>query len=138
MSEETRHNLAKPAPTGLAQLYDFLAILIAGLLCYALWAAIVLGAAPPFWQHVAVMVLGAILFVAASHLRGDYGADSAAMHERPMMEPLFAWGIVVLILLLLGFAFKISDHFSRGWGLSWIVIGGALILAGRALVRTRA
>lgn len=60
-------------------------------------------------------------------LRGvlNYGAVPSRFVARVMLE----WGAVCGVLLLLGFALKVSDSFSRGVMLSWFASAALLLIA---------
>jgi putative colanic acid biosynthesis UDP-glucose lipid carrier transferase len=67
---------------------------------------------------------------------GMYRNWRGASGEREVLCALFTWGATLLTLIVLGFAIRAFDQFSRGVLLAWFVCTPALMLGFRITIRT--
>jgi putative colanic acid biosynthesis UDP-glucose lipid carrier transferase len=84
----------------------------------------------PTWDYAGLAVVAVILcgrFITAPDLRAAalFGSRSAIAMPRLLVE----WGSVVGMLLLAGFALKVSDSFSRATLLTWFAVTPVALVA---------
>lgn len=86
-------------------------------------------------SYQVTVVLALLLTLVVFRFAGLY----EALRSRSVLEEMRAvglsWSAVVLALIVLGFAFKVSAEFSRLWSGYWAVAAGLLLLAARLAAR---
>jgi len=127
--------LSKEIVVGLARIGDFAVIVIAGLAAYGAWAQGVLGGTSRLPQYCAIIVLAAAVFTVGFQTRRGYVFERLLQLRWQMPHVIGVWSTVVMALLLFGFALKVTDNFSRGWALSWVVLTVILLVIERALLK---
>jgi putative colanic acid biosynthesis UDP-glucose lipid carrier transferase len=118
----------------LVSVCDALLIIVCGWIAKIGYVDLVLNANQPTWQYIYASVLGAILGYAALNMQGLY-EDSRIQNFRGSIAGI-ALGLVAafFILITMGFLFKISDTYSRGWMLIWFSSAFVILLIERALL----
>ncbi|MGI9472841.1 MAG: undecaprenyl-phosphate glucose phosphotransferase [Rubripirellula sp.] len=84
------------------------------------------------------MVVGfisVIVFLLSAQLTGLHRRRDIGTADREMSNVAATWGFAVLLLAMLGFATRYSDHFARSVMLGWIVLTPAVIGLGRMCLR---
>jgi hypothetical protein len=93
------------------------------------WAAA--GYIPAIEKYAAIGVLASINVSAVLTARGDYRVVNLLNFYRQVREVIIMWSGVLLVLIVVAFALKIGDEFSRGATFTFAVIGLAGLLAWR-------
>ena len=78
--------------------------------------------------------LAAVLFVGGFERLGGYQLRQLSKLEWQLTRILMTWSISVSVLLLVAFIGKVSESYSRGWTLAWIVAAIGMQLTGRCLL----
>ncbi|HYW03737.1 MAG TPA: undecaprenyl-phosphate glucose phosphotransferase [Gammaproteobacteria bacterium] len=81
--------------------------------------------------YIGVVALGLLLALVIFSSAGVNEAWRGRTWFQQMRALTFGWGAVIISLVVLGFLFKVSAHFSRQWVGYWGVLGWAFLLAGR-------
>jgi Undecaprenyl-phosphate glucose phosphotransferase len=113
--------------------------------------AIVLGSAQAvftcyFWSPIKVAhypttylssaLIAAIIFVGVFERLQGYSLKRLRDLRFQLSHIVMVWGIVVSIVLLVGFVGQISGAFSRGWALLWFGVVPILLSGGRTIQHT--
>jgi Undecaprenyl-phosphate glucose phosphotransferase len=98
---------------------DFGLVLVAAAGAFAAHYDVVEGAGPG--RHLFTALLAALLFVGGFERLGGYRLRQLSKLEWQLTRVLITWGILVSVLLLVAFISKISETYSRGWMLAWIL-----------------
>jgi Undecaprenyl-phosphate glucose phosphotransferase len=117
------------------KLADFLAVVLSGILAYGLYIDHILGGTDVFPQYLVIIIGSGILFVIAYRNRNGYSIGRIRDIRRQCLLALATWGGVILFLLVIGFVLKMSNMYSRGWGLLWAINATCLLLLVRILLR---
>lgn len=110
---------------GLLRLAD--AIVVGGALGISVW----LQGADWLQMHSVATLLAALLFVVIGQLSGVYNAWRGVPLGRQLARLASTWAMTVGALLLAGFVLKVSDDFSRGQALTWLVATPVLLVLWR-------
>jgi FlaA1/EpsC-like NDP-sugar epimerase len=86
-------------------------------------------------RHLLTAFLAATLFVNGFERFGGYRLKQLLNLSWQVRRILLTWGVLVSALLLIAFLAKISDSFSRGWVLGWIVAAVGMQLTGRCILK---
>jgi hypothetical protein len=86
-------------------------------------------------RHLLTAFLAATLFVNGFERFGGYRLKQLLNLSWQVRRVLLTWGVLISALLLIAFVAKISDSFSRGWVLGWIVIAMGMQLAARCILK---
>lgn len=86
-------------------------------------------------ERVLVAIFAAVLFTFFGGLRGLYNSWRTSSLVDEVRTLLFVWLMVVLALLMLAFATKTSQYYSRLVILSWFITVPVTLIAMRLLVR---
>lgn len=85
-------------------------------------------------SHVLPALFAATLFVVGFERLGGYQLKKLSKLHWQLTRAMMVWGISVSVLLLVGFLGKISQSYSRGWALVWIIAGTTVLLLGRCVL----
>jgi len=85
-------------------------------------------------RHLLTAFLAAMLFVGGFERLGGYRLRHLLKLQWQLTRILVTWGTVISALLLVAFIGKISESYSRGWMLGWVVAAVGMQLAGRCLL----
>ena len=77
-------------------------------------------------------LIAGLFYAALSEVTGCYDIDTRFSVRSGWTRVLTAWVSTGMFLMTLGFLLKVSDDFSRGWAITWFVVGGGALLAVRA------
>lgn len=76
-------------------------------------------------------LVGALFYAGLAEITGAYDIDARFSVRQGWARVVTAWVATGMFLMTLGFLLKVSEDFSRGWALAWLVIGGGALLAAR-------
>lgn len=114
---------------GLLRIADLCAIGASGAAAYWIWVA---GEPSLHWMtYVLVAMLGALLAINAFHIAGGYSWETVCSISDSLRRTLFAWAGVLALLLVIAFATKTSDQFSRAWLMLWFSFSTVLLATAR-------
>jgi Undecaprenyl-phosphate glucose phosphotransferase len=82
--------------------------------------------------YINAIFVASIFYGIFSEAIGAYDLDVRFSVRAGWSRALLAWLSTFVFLVTLGFLFKVSETFSRAWGLTWFVGGGAGICVARA------
>jgi Undecaprenyl-phosphate glucose phosphotransferase len=111
---------------------DFCLVLIAAVGAFAAHYAVVEGAGPG--HHFVTAFLAAVLFVGGFERLGGYQLRRLSKLAWQLTRILMTWCILLSALLLVAFIGKVSESYSRGWTLLWILAAIGMQLTGRCLL----
>lgn len=111
---------------------EFLTVMLAGAIALYFWAErIGIGSVPGYAR---LILGGGLIFALVAEIIGAYDVDAQFSLRRAWQRVATAWGVTVLFLITAGFLLKVSDDFSRGWALTWLVTAGVMLGGSRAAV----
>ncbi|HWA42731.1 MAG TPA: undecaprenyl-phosphate glucose phosphotransferase [Hypericibacter adhaerens] len=118
-----RRTVSLPIVSGCLRLADLVAVLGAGLIAYRAY--------PPAQQALAADL--SLVFVVIIGLLCANGFQLAHLYTHPTLRSplrrfgraLLAWSVVLLLFAAALFFTKTGENFSRGWVVSWFLIGAA-------------
>jgi Undecaprenyl-phosphate glucose phosphotransferase len=128
----------KPVTRGPFRLSPIVVSVVSGAFDFLLVVAIAAAAAavysratdrPVKYTWIVTAILAATLFVGGFERMGGYSLKRSYQLKWQIMHRLIVWTATVSYLLLLGFADRKSDIYSRAWELSWIGIVPAALVA---------
>jgi Undecaprenyl-phosphate glucose phosphotransferase len=131
------HRFRRLSPAILAWMVgasDFCLVLVAAAWAFAAYYNVVDRDVAGPGRHVLTAVLAATLFVGGFERLGGYRLRQMSRLEWQLTRILMTWSITISALLLVAFIGKVSESYSRGWMLAWIVAAVGLQLAGRCLL----
>lgn len=76
--------------------------------------------------------IGAIFYFGLADMIGVYDVDVRFSLRRAWGRVLTAWAATAMLMLTMGFLFKISDTYSRAWAILWFVGGSVALCIVRA------
>lgn len=76
-------------------------------------------------------LIGALCYAGLAEIVGGYDIDARFSMRIGWTRVATAWAATGMFLMTLGFLLKVSEDFSRGWALTWFVLGGGSILVAR-------
>jgi Undecaprenyl-phosphate glucose phosphotransferase len=129
-------SLSADIVVGIAKIIDFCLVLMAGMAAFAVYVGLTLHSTTEWERYILTSVLAATLFVAAFQRIGGYTVRQLSMLRWQLTRGVAMWAIVVSVLLLVAFVGKVSETYSRGWMLSWVVIAIVLILIERGILKS--
>jgi len=89
----------------------------------------------PYHQYLAAIILAILVATLMLHRFDVYRDDFLFSRRIPFGNLFSAWTVTFCVLLAIAFLFKVSDSYSRAWALSWFVLGGVGLMAGRYALR---
>ena len=114
----------------LVQIIDSTVILTVGFGSYFVYVIFIVGGDLSS-QYFVSIGLGAVIACIMFHSFGIYEEAHLASQIHATKRLLSAWAITFAILLSAAFALKISDYYSRIWGVTWFSGTGSLLLVAR-------
>ena len=117
---------------GVLRLFDMGLIAFAGWLAY-LWRYQVF--ALPAAYEVALLI-GVLITAAVFPRFGVYRAWRGGSLVEEIGRLSAAWWLVAVVMLVIAFFAQMGAEYSRLWGVGWFVLGWALLLASRVLLRS--
>lgn len=112
---------------------DGLAIFAAAFLAKWIYIVQVLQSSPDLVPYVAVGAVGSALSVAAMRYRRIYAFSSLVSIRGQTKSILFALAVAALLLVAIGYLFKISEQYSRGWIIIWFSLSAVFVFVLHAL-----
>ncbi|MEK6637143.1 MAG: undecaprenyl-phosphate glucose phosphotransferase [Pseudomonadota bacterium] len=76
--------------------------------------------------------IGSLFYAALADVTGVYDVDVRFSMRQAWGRVLTAWAATAMFMLTVGFLFKISDTYSRAWGILWFFGGGLALCVIRA------
>ncbi|NJC33725.1 Undecaprenyl-phosphate glucose phosphotransferase [Sphingomonas jejuensis] len=132
-------DLATEAPAGrrspmllevstlLLRLFEFLAVTGSAALITSVVGG--LGDQSDVSRYINASIVAGFFYAGLAEVIGAYDTDVRFSVRRAWGRVLTAWLSTGMFMLTMGFLLKVSDDFSRGWGIGWFVTGaGALCL----------
>src|ERR1700730_12191241 len=92
------------------------------------------GSGTPPDRYILPAILAATFFVGGFERLGGYQLRQLPRLHWQLTRATVTWGAAVSILLLMAFFGKVSDIYSRGWAVLWMIIVPALLLAERGIL----
>ncbi len=115
----------------VVQFFDFICVIAISVVVAAIYHVFALRTEFDFQSYAAAGIIGATGLTALLRRDGYYEFDQLLSSSGNIRAVVATWGLVVLGLLAFGFAFKISDLFSRVWLVAWSVTTVVVIAAAR-------
>ena len=120
--------------SGVAKLTDFALVLTAAAFAYGIYFLGVRNEPTDEGQYAFTALFGAILFVVGFQYFGGYELARLRALRWQLTRSSVMWAGALSVLLLVGFIFKQSDAYSRGWAVGWGISTLALVLFERSAV----
>ncbi|GHF25427.1 biofilm formation protein PslA [Kordiimonas sediminis] len=111
---------------------DLLSIFICGIVTIIFYGERI--AQDTVVQYTNIVVIGAILASLSIFTSGGYDTTIFFNVWRSIRSAVTGWVLAIILLLLVGYAFKTTGEFSRAWGMSWFVITTLLLITCRIAV----
>ncbi len=77
-------------------------------------------------------LIAALFYAALAEVTGCYDIDTRFSTRTGWTRVMTAWLSTGMFLMTLGFLLKVSEDFSRGWAITWFMIGAGALLSVRA------
>lgn len=115
---------------------DFIGILFAAFAAYLAYFSLVTQTSDQATaRYILTTLLAGTLFRIGFRRIGGYSFRHLTDLRWQASRLALVWGSTVALLLVVAFAGKESENFSRGWVLSWMIATLALLILGRVLLR---
>lgn len=111
---------------------EFLTVLLAGAFALYLWADRIGIESVPIYARVTLG--GGLIYALVAEITGAYDVDAQFSLRRAWQRVSTSWGVTLLFLITTAFLLKVSENFSRGWSLTWLVTAGVMLGGTRAAV----
>lgn len=82
-------------------------------------------------SYTTAALIATVFFAGLAEVTGCYDVDVRFSVRQAWSRMLTAWLATGMFMLTLGFLLKVSEDFSRGWAIGWLVFGGFLLLVVR-------
>jgi Undecaprenyl-phosphate glucose phosphotransferase len=115
---------------------DFCLVLLAAGGAFAAFYDVVQSAGPG--RHFFTAFVAATLFIGGFERLGGYRLRQLSRLDWQVTRVLITWGVLIAVLLFIGFVAKVSESYSRGWTLAWIFAAIGMQLSGRCLLEIAA
>ena len=83
-------------------------------------------------NYVRATLLGVCFYALLSEMIGVYDVEVRFSVRKAWGRLLVAWGFTAIFLLVVSFLLKVSEDYSRGWAVGWLVGGAAAVCLVRA------
>jgi Undecaprenyl-phosphate glucose phosphotransferase len=113
---------------------DFFVVPAAAAAVFPLYFKVVNPSATPAERYIFPAMLAATLFVGGFERLGGYQLKQLSKLHWQLTRVTATWVATVSILLSMAFLGKLSEIYSRGWALGWIIAVPALLLTGRGVL----
>lgn len=111
---------------------EFLAVLAAGIASVAIWSEHI--ALERVSDYGRVVLGGAFMFALVAEITGTYDVDAHFSLRRAWQRVLVSWVSTCLFMLAAAFLLKVSEDFSRGWMMTWLLSATGVLFSVRALL----
>lgn len=127
-------------PNGLLRPYQtesflFQRLIDASLICVVLWAAHRLYGVDINDHNVVSAILAVVCFYLFAELKGLYASWRMGGIVVEITDLVIAWGMVVMVLVMIAFMSKTSADFSRLVVMTWFVVSPFALVMARVFVR---
>jgi Undecaprenyl-phosphate glucose phosphotransferase len=119
---------------GLLAIFDFCAVAATAAATYVVYFALTNDAKPEPARYILTTLFAATLFVTGFERLGGYQLKRLMVLRWQLTHVLTVWSVTVSFLLLVAFAGKISESYSRGWALASIIAAACLLSTGRSIL----
>lgn len=130
-----RPPLSPEIVVGMVRVVDFCLVPMASGIAFALYLDTTSFSAADIERYVLTSFLASALFVVGFQRIDGYVLKQLSILRWQVTRAAALWAVAVSILLLLAFVSKVSDTYSRGWALLWMIIALAFMLIERAIFR---
>lgn len=133
---QTRHKISPDLISAIVACLDLAIILGSAeaiFTCY-FWSPVNLAHHPT--TYLSAALISAITFVGIFERMRGYSLKRLQDLRFQLSRIVMVWGIVVSIVLFVGFIGRISSEYSRGWAVLWFVVVPTLLSGGRAVQHT--
>jgi polysaccharide biosynthesis protein PslA len=109
---------------------EFLTVLLAGAAALYFWAERIPNG--DLQTYSRAILGGALVFALLAEMIGSYDVDAHFSLRRAWQRVLASWGMASVFLVTMGYLLKVSESFSRGWSITWVVTGAVMLIGTRA------
>jgi Undecaprenyl-phosphate glucose phosphotransferase len=113
---------------------DFCTLLAAAAAVFAVYFNILNPSETEPQLYILPTLFAATLFVGGFERLGGYRLRQLSRLHWQLTHAIMMWSVTVAVLLLAAFLGKSTQSYSRGWALTWIICGPALILIERSIL----
>ena len=117
--------------SGVVRLVEFGLIFLMGILSLGYYVGL---ESNYLLYYPLIIIAGGVLYVALMEINDGYQVNILRSPTRHLRRLIISWAATLGTLAVLGFLFKVSAHFSRGWFLIWAVSAIAVILIFRLII----
>lgn len=122
--------------SGAAKAGDFVVILLCAWITLAVYFRLVPSSENGrLERYLLASVLAAFCFQLGFRRLAGYDYRHLARFRRQVVHVVLVWCGTVALLLLAAFVGKVSQNYSRGWSLTWVIATLAALLTSRVLLR---
>jgi Undecaprenyl-phosphate glucose phosphotransferase len=111
------------------RIFDLGAVIAAGASAYAIY--VLPGPTSFSNRYPGTILLGALAAGIVAQFLGAYRLEAVFSRSLGAHRAISAWLVSFGLFLVIGFALKLSDSFSRVWAMSWLLSAAGLIGLGR-------
>lgn len=112
------------------RLVEIATVFGAGTFALYLWGNFILAA--QLSDYLRVILAGSLFFALIAEIIGVYDVDAQFSLRRAWQRVGLSWAMTALFLITTAFILKVSAEFSRGWAVTWFVTGGVMLAGTRA------
>src|SRR5262245_40532618 len=112
-------------------LLDFGLVMLSAVLAKLLYIAMFLGNEQEYQPYLVAGVAGGMVLHYVMRARCLLEASAIDGLSKRISETMIAILLTFLVLIAIAFLLKISDFYSRGWLLSWLLLTMLLVIASR-------
>jgi len=117
--------------SGVVRLVEFGLIFLTGILSLGYYVGL---QSNYLLYYPLIIIAGGMLYVALMEINDGYQVNILRSPTQHLRRLVISWAATLGTLAMVGFLFKISAHFSRGWFLIWAVSAIAVILIFRLII----
>ncbi|WHS30799.1 undecaprenyl-phosphate glucose phosphotransferase [Brucella sp. NM4] len=117
--------------SGVVRLVEFGLIFLMGILSLGYYVGL---QSDYLLYYPLIVIAGGVLYVALMEINDGYQVNILRSPTHHLRRLIISWAATLGTLALVGFLFKVSAHFSRGWFLIWAVSTIAVILISRLFI----
>lgn len=127
---------SKPFSTNSIEFFlrfgDIISIIIAAIISFIVYGDRITDEMNSAYINIAAISL----FITSLTIQSSGGYDSQAYFsiKSSLKSALLGWSIAILLLLMAGFSFKVTDAFSRLWIGNWVISAAILITGIRFII----
>ncbi len=132
---EPNHSVSRRLINGILRGADTLILITSAFLAYIAYLELYIGAAGNAWDNYFLVVLLAVfLQINVFNFTGVYARNPGQLPRLRYWRVAGIWTALFSVLIILAFLTKTSEQFSRGWVLSWYIIGLVGVIGVRAML----